>query len=180
VNMTNLTNFLATINSANPKIAKILSYFSTDNMAKGIPFIGITQNGPQFKYQTGYPNSIDVLFGQFYSSFPNMQWKQSAANNTIESGNNIAVEMTMSGQQNLAWFQAVNYSDPLSQINQATIDNLGAYNQVSVPACSVYTFDSSHKIQQIAIYMDRYSIMDQLAPKGWKQALLPQNRRAYH
>jgi hypothetical protein len=178
--MTTLTNYLAAINSAKP-IATILQYFSNDNKAKGIPFIGITQNGPQFKYQTGYSNSIDVLLTQLYSTFSNMQWKQSAADITIESGNNIAIEMIMSGQQNGEWFQdAANYSDPLSQINQATIDNLGGNNQLSVPACSVYTFDGSHKIQQIAIYMDRYFMMDQLAPKGWKQALLPRTRRAQH
>jgi hypothetical protein len=38
----------------------------------------------------------------------------------------------------------------------------------------VFTFNGHYKIQQLAIYMDRYRMMDELAPREWTSILLPE------
>jgi hypothetical protein len=49
---------------------------------------------------------------------------------------------------------------------------------MKIPACMVFTLDGHHKIQQLAIYMDRYKMMDELAPKEWTTIRLPSTRSA--
>jgi hypothetical protein len=44
---------------------------------------------------------------------------------------------------------------------------------MDIPACAVFTFDAKYRVQQLAIYLDRYRMMDQLAPKRWSKIRLP-------
>jgi hypothetical protein len=96
----------------------------------------------------------------------------------MTDGNTIAVEVDVTGTQKAAWFQDSFKSPPLSQIDQATIAGLSSNNKMDVPACMVFTFDKQHKVEQLAIYMDRYKMMDHLAPKEWTSVSLPEKRSA--
>jgi hypothetical protein len=44
---------------------------------------------------------------------------------------------------------------------------------MDLPACVVFTFDAQDKIQQVAIYLDRYRMIHQLVPPDWKSIHLP-------
>jgi hypothetical protein len=46
---------------------------------------------------------------------------------------------------------------------------------MNVPGCAVFTLDGGHKIRQLAIYMDRYRMMDQLATSHWTRIELPEH-----
>ena len=88
----------------------------------------------------------------------------------------IGVEIDVTGIQISSWFQDSFKSDPLSQIGDETIAGLiqsDQANQMDIPACAVFTFDAKYCVQQLAIYLDRYRMMDQLAPKGWSKIRLP-------
>jgi hypothetical protein len=94
----------------------------------------------------------------------------------MTDGDTIAVEVDVTGTQQHTWFQDNFKSHPLSQIDETTIVNLPSSNKMDIPACMVFTFDGQHKVQQLAIYMDRYKMMDDLAPKQWNKILLPEKK----
>jgi hypothetical protein len=94
----------------------------------------------------------------------------------MTDGNTIAVEVDVTGTQEAEWFQDNFKSHPLSQIDEATIASLTSNNRMDIPACMVFTFDAQYKIQQLAIYMDRYKMMDDLSPKHWRRILLPEKK----
>ena len=95
-------------------------------------------------------------------------------------GDTIAVEVEVTGTHQKEWFQDPTFkSHPLSQIDDATIANLPSYNKMDkIPACMVFTFTGQpqYRIQQLAIYIDRYKMMDDLAPKQWRRILLPEKK----
>lgn len=177
-NLDTLNDFLDTINNASGQhyhdVDYLLTLFCDD---KGdYPFVGITLRGPQFPHRA----NIQTLFIQLLNTtFPDMAWKP-ANDLRMTDGNTIAVEVDVTGTQKFEWFQDKKFrSLPLSQIEEDTVRRLAPkYNQMDIPACMVFTFDDDHKIQQLAIYMDRYRMMDQLAPKEWKTILLPEQRGA--
>jgi hypothetical protein len=175
-NLETLNNFLDTINKPNDAgwqhyhhVDHLLTLFCHDN--GNHPFVGITLRGPQF---TNLAN-IRILFTQLLkTTFPDMAWTP-ANKLRMTDGNTIAVEVDVTGTQQAAWFQHKFKSPPLSQIDQDTVDRLAPINnKMDLPACMVFTFDGHHKIQQLAIYMDRYRMMDQLAPREWTSILLPE------
>jgi hypothetical protein len=176
-NLETLNNFLDTINKPNDAgwhhyhdVDYLKTLFCNDN--GNYPYVGITQRGPQFKNWA----SIQKLFTQLLTkSFPDMAWTPA---NTLRmtDGNTIAVEVEVTGTQQAEWFQDDFKSPPLSQIDEATIANLSSNNQMDIPACMVFTFDGQYKVQQLAIYMDRYKMMDDLAPKQWRRILLPEKK----
>jgi hypothetical protein len=179
-NLDTLNDFLDTINKPNDAtwhhyhdVAHLLALFCDDH--GDLPFVGITQRGPQFPHR----NSIEKLFIQLLNTtFPDMAWKP-ANPLRMTDGDNIAIEVDVIATQHATWFQDKFRSLPLSQIEEDTIRRLAPkHNTMDIPACMVFTFDSDYKIQQLAIYMDRYKMMDQLAPKEWKAILLPEQRGA--
>ena len=175
-NLETLNNFLDTINKPNDAgwqhyhdVDYLLTLFCDDNGS--YPYVGITLRGPQF---TNLAN-IRILFTQLLkTTFPDMAWTP-ANNLRMTDGNTIAVEVDVTGTQQAAWFQNKFKSLPLSQIDQDTVNRLAPNNnKMDIPACMVFTFDGNYKIQQLAIYMDRYRIMDELAPREWTSILLPE------
>jgi hypothetical protein len=175
-NLETLNNFLDTINKPNDAgwqhyhdVDYLLTLFCDDNGS--YPYVGITLRGPQF---TNLAN-IRILFTQLLkTTFPDMAWTP-ANNLRMTDGNTIAVEVDVTGTQQAAWFQNKFKSLPLSQIDQDTVNRLAPNNhEMKLPACMVFTFDENHKIQQLAIYIDRYRIMDELAPREWTSILLPE------
>ncbi|MBV9460189.1 MAG: nuclear transport factor 2 family protein [Bradyrhizobium sp.] len=175
-NLDTLNNFLDTINKPNNAgwqhyhdIDHLLSLFCEDN--GNHPYVGITLRGPQFPNRA----NIRILFTQLLkTTFPDMAWKPEN-NLRMTDGNTIAVEVQVTGTQQATWFQDKFKSPPLSQIDHDTVHRLAPNNnKMDIPACMVFTFDGRHKIQQLAIYMDRYKMMDQLAPREWTSILLPE------
>jgi hypothetical protein len=123
--------------------------------------------------------NIKKLFDKLLTdAFPDMAWTPASTLRMAE-GNTIALEVDVTATQKGEWFQDNFKSHPLSQIDATTIANLSSNNQMDVPACMVFTFDGSYKIQQLAIYMDRYKMMDDLAPKGWRKILLPEKKHPF-
>jgi hypothetical protein len=176
-NLKTLDDFLNTINKPNDATWNHyhdVDYLKTLFMADqgGYPYVGITQRGPQFVNWA----SIQKLFTQLLTiSFPDMAWTPASALRMTD-GNTIAVEVDVTGTQQAEWFQDNFKSHPLSQIDATTIANLPTNNKTDIPACMVFTFDGHYKVQQLAIYMDRYKLMDDLAPKGWRKILLPEKK----
>jgi hypothetical protein len=176
-NLETLNNFLDTINKPNGggwqhyhDVNYLMTLFCNDN--GNYPYVGITQRGPQFPNRA----NIQKLFTQLLTTtFPDMAWTPANALRMTD-GNTIAVEVDVTGTQQAEWFQDNFKSPPLSQIDEATIANLPKNNQMDVPACMVFTFDGQFKVQQLAIYMDRYKMMDDLAPKEWRRILLPEKK----
>lgn len=176
-NLDTLNNFLDTINKPNDAtwrhhhdVTHLLTLFCEDN--GNLPYVGITLRGPQFTNRI----SIEKLFIQLLNkTFPDMTWTP-ANKLRMTDGNTIAIEVDVTGTQKATWFQDNFKSLPLSQIDEVTISSLAAnskYNKMLIPACMVFTFDENYKIQQLAIYMDRYKMMDDLAPEEWTNILLP-------
>jgi hypothetical protein len=179
-NLDTLNTFLDTINKPNDGIWQhyhdvdyLLTLFCDDN--EKYPFVGITLRGPQFPHRA----NIRILFTQLLkTTFPDMAWKP-ANDLRMTDGDTIAVEVDVTATQTVEWFQDKFRSLPLSQIEEDTIRRLAPkFNTMDIPACMVFTFDGNYRIQQLAIYMDRYRMMDQLAPKEWKTILLPEKRGA--
>jgi hypothetical protein len=179
-NIDTLNIFLDTINKPNAgswphyhDVDYLLTLFCDDG--GDYPFVGITQRGPQFKYHA----DIKKLFKQLLeTTFPDMAWMP-ASPLQMTDGNTIAIEVDVTGTQKSEWFQDKFRSLPLSQIDEETIRKLAPkYNSMKIPACMVFTLDGHHKIQQLAIYMDRYKMMDELAPKEWRTIRLPEKRSA--
>jgi len=175
-NLETLNNFLDTINKPNDAgwqhyhdVDYLLTLFCDDNGS--YPYVGITLRGPQF---TNLAN-IRILFTQLLkTTFPDMAWTP-ANNLRMTDGNTIAVEVDVTGTQQAAWFQNKFKSLPLSQIDQDTVNRLAPNNnKMDIPACMVFTFDGDYKVQQLAIFMDRYKMMDDLAPKEWTSIRLPE------
>ena len=170
-NVETLNEFLKTINISqnNPNyhdVTHLMTLFCPDD-AK-YPVVGITQRGPQFQFHA----AIKKLFNQLLVvSFPDMAWMPANPLRPTD-GSTIAVEIDVTGIQISSWFQDLFKSDPLSQIDHETIAGLiqsNQANQMDIPACAVFTFDAKYCVQQLAIYLDRYKMMDQLAPKGWSR-----------
>jgi hypothetical protein len=174
-NLETLNEFLKTINISqnNPNyhdVTHLMTLFCPDDANH--PFVGITLRGPQFKNQA----AIKKLFNQLLVvSFPDMAWTPANALRPTD-GSTIAIEIDVTGSQISSWFQDSFKSDPLSQIDDETIAGLiqsDQTNQMDIPACAVFTFDAKYRVQQLAIYLDRYRMMDQLAPKRWSKIRLP-------
>ncbi len=167
-NSETLNGFLEALNDHD--VDKLMSLFCDDDQNLGVPFVGIALRGPQFKFKS----SIRKLFAQLLSiSFQDMAWTP-AAPLRLTDGNTIAVEIDVTAKHVREWFTDSFKSPPLSHIDQATIDDLGANKRkMDIPACAVFTFGDDHRVQQLAIYMDRYKMMDQLAPPGWTHIGLP-------
>ena len=174
-NLETLNEFLKTINISqnNPNyhdVTHLMTLFCPDDA--NYPIVGITQRGPQFQFRA----AITKLFNQLLVvSFPDMAWTPANALR-LTDGSTIGVEIDVTGIQISSWFQDSFKSDPLSQIGDETIAGLiqsDQANQMDIPACAVFTFDAKYCVQQLAIYLDRYRMMDQLAPKGWSKIRLP-------
>ena len=165
-----LNNFLDTINNPEGKnyhrVEHLMSLFADNN--GNLPFVGITLRGPQFTNR----DNIQTLFVQLLNkTFPDMAWTP-ADQLRMTDGNTVAIEVDVTGTQHDTWFQDKFKSHPLSQIDGPTLAELSSNNKknkMDIPACMVFTFNDQGKIQQLAIYMDRYRMMQHLAPGHWQQ-----------
>lgn len=141
------------------------------------PGVGITDHGPGFFGRS----AVSMFFQQLFTTFRNMQWTYPptslphAPQLFSQDGNTIGFQMDVMGIFQAPWFDSASghASPPLSQLGQPTFLALGKRRGSSggVPAFAVFTFDGSaqYLIKQIAIYMDRYAMMQSITHAGgWK------------
>lgn len=137
----------------------VTTYFCPDSPAGNpvIPSVGLTNYGPLFVGQ----NDVIGLFAQIFRSFPNdfrfapVTWSPRLYSS---SGDEIAIQVWMSGTQEQPWFPNGNphFSPPISNIAPA------GNKQMNLPACAVLTFGANSQIANLAIYFDRYRMNEQL------------------
>ncbi len=125
-----------------------------------VPAVGITNHGPAF---TGVA-PVTTLFTQLFTTFPDLAWTGAGPELYSKDGNTIGVQINISGTFAAAWFQTTHRSLPLSQLGSGTQNNLG---NPGLPAVAVFTFNGSNKIQQMALYLDRYALMQLIAQNNW-------------
>jgi len=142
----------------------LMTLFCPDNADRTLPWIGISKYGPQFQGTSAVRN----LFRQLFVTFPDgalaevdpthrFYYPRGVAAVAITG---IATPTALSGTQTALWFQTPPYYSP--PISNITPDGK---HSMSVDACAVVAFDpNSHKITQLALYFDRYSMSEQLTP----------------
>jgi hypothetical protein len=109
-----------------------------------------------------------------------MQWTwppaaMPAAPMLSDGANTFGFQMDVTGTFEAPWFDSTSgfASQPLSQLGSGTHRHLGKRtgNAEGVPASAVFTFDGGAQflIKQIAIYMDRYALMQSITkgPGDW-------------
>jgi hypothetical protein len=173
-----ITAFLDVINNAtngNYHDQKFLvdTYFVQDSGAGAgaLPMVAVTEHntttGPAFLGT----KKIKKMFSRLFTAFPDVTLTPLIPATplylTSQDTNTIAVQCTLTGTHSDWWFPKADsdkfYSKPLSDITPAGV-------QIAIPAIPVFTFVGA-SISQLAIYMDRYHFIKQLAP----QALLTVN-----
>ena len=138
--------------------------FCVDDPAAGLPWVGITQHGPQFRGA----KQVKALFEQLITTFPDIWWQESTTHpqvthvprlysNDASKPATVGVQTTLFGTHKSPWFQDVRYSLPLSAIkpsNKAT----------EAPSSAVFAFSAKDpsRVSQLSFYMDRYSQMRQV------------------
>jgi hypothetical protein len=141
----------------------LLTLFSPEG--GGFPLVAITEHGqPQGPAFRGV-RQVTKLFARLFQAFPDLSMPTLDPKNPLylksDDGGTIAVQTNVKGTHQDWWFPQSDpdhfYSKPLSDITPAN-------KPVTVPACPVFTFNAQHKINQLAIYMDRYHFVAELAP----------------
>jgi hypothetical protein len=181
-NIDQLGTFLSIFNdkslTADQTVAQLMPLFCadiTDAHGKIIfPGVGITDHGPGFVGKA----DVAIFFKQLFTTFHDMQWTwppaaMPAAPMLSDGANTFGFQMDVTGTFEKPWFPATSahHSLPLSQLTSGTHRHLGKRrgNADGVPASAFFTFDGSAQfhIKQIAIYMDRYAMMQSITNGGW-------------
>jgi hypothetical protein len=144
------------------------------------PGVGITDHGPAFWGRA----DVTTLFTQLFASFPDMQWTQLAGSQRLTATSEIGIRMTVTGTFTNPWFNTASghVSPPLSQLGHGTGLKLGKFRggAPGLPAFAFFAFNAGYKIQQLAIYMDRYAMMQSItAAGGWKPDALAYDAPAH-
>jgi hypothetical protein len=165
-NQATLTTFLTAV--GNQDLTTLMTQFCNDDVsgAYPIPCVAVTDhivvNGPGF-FGT---KKITKLFKRLFAAFPDVTLTPLTPANPLflTSADNatIGLQTTLKGTQQDWWFPPGDsdkfYSKPLSDIPPNGV-------AVSIPATCVFTFNSAtNKINQLAVYMDRYKFIKILAP----------------
>jgi hypothetical protein len=179
-NIDQLRTFLGIFNNKNltpaQTVTQLMPLFSPDITTAGkivSPGVGITDHGPGFFGKS----DIGTFFLQLFTTFHDMQWTWPpaaipAAPMLSDGANTFGFQMDVTGTFEKPWFSHASgfASQPLSQLGTGTHQHLGKKrgNAGGVPACAVFTFDGTAQflIKQIAIYMDRYAMMQSITNAG--------------
>jgi hypothetical protein len=129
----------------------------------GLPWVGITRHGPQFRGAA----QVRDFYKQRFATFSNLWWGESTTapphltrvprlySNDGYDPPTVAVQTTFQGKHTGLWFQdRTRFSLPLSAIQPSG-------NKTEVPACAVFAFgaEDPSRISQLSYYMDRYNQM---------------------
>ena len=168
-----LTIFNDTTLTQDETVAQLQPLFCADVTTGGklkFPCMGITDHGPAFYGIDG----VSILLTQLFTTFKNLQWTfpppsmASAPFMTSLDGNTISFQMDVTGKFHKHWFAHASghASSPFSQLPAGTDLALGRKkgDHGGLAAVAVFTFDGTNYflIKQIAVYMDRYAMMQSI------------------
>ena len=154
-----LTDFLNYFNAQNTN--HLMTLFCKDDPGPPvIPCVGITTSTvglipPQAGFGPTFIGTAEIknLFDTLFTTFPDVTLTQIPGTSELYSKDlttNIAIQTKLQGTHKDKWFRdKKHYSKPLSDIYPAS-------NQMTLPACPVFTFNGTFAITQLAIYFDRY------------------------
>lgn len=161
-----LSDFLNVLNDTSSPTYHDVNYlmsnvFCKDDPQNGTPSVGITDSGPQFIGTL----KVSILFSQLFATFPSVALLPlPGAPRLCSPGpyrpRTIGLQLTLTGVQLARWFPHGNphYSPPLSDIHPDGV------HMMNVPACAVFSFDNDGCLMHMAIYLDRFRMMQQLTP----------------
>jgi hypothetical protein len=179
-----LRNFIKIFNdtslTADQTIAQLKPLFCLDipdSVHPKFPGMGITDHGPAFYGIAG----VSALLKQLFITFKDLQWicpppsMATAPFMTSSDLNTISFQMDVTGTFQAPWFNTASghSSPPLSQLGAGTNLKLGRRrgDNSGLAANAVFTFDGTANflIKQIAVYMDRYAMMQSITknPGDW-------------
>jgi hypothetical protein len=135
--------------------------FCANDTQRKTPCVGITDHGPQYVGTA----QVAELFDQLFTTFPDLALTPVSGAPLLHSPTDyphktIGIQTTLTGHHLAEWFPRGHrfFSPPLSDIHPDKVHHM------KIPACAVFTFDDGHRICQLAIYLDRYRMMQQLTP----------------
>ncbi|HEY1943862.1 MAG TPA: hypothetical protein VGH40_17260 [Roseiarcus sp.] len=141
--------------------------FSAEDGSRKVPSVGITEHGPQYVGKA----HVAELFQQLFTTFPDLTLTPLAGAPWLESPGGdsprtVGVQAVLAGRHHAKWFPQGHqfYSPPLSNIHPDKVHTM------KVPAFAVFTLDGEDRISQLALYLDRYRMMQQLTPSDAKNA----------
>jgi hypothetical protein len=161
-----LDNFFGILNNpASPAYHNatqlMIQVFCPDNPQQGVPCAGITDYGPQYVGA----GEVGDLFNQLFTTFPDLALTPVPGSPRLYSPSDyspktIGEQVTLTGTQTGKWFARDHkfYSPPLSDIHPDRV------HVMRISACGVFSFDSASRVTRMAIYLDRYRMMQQLTP----------------
>ncbi|HVO92499.1 MAG TPA: hypothetical protein VMT22_06640, partial [Terriglobales bacterium] len=109
--------------------------------------------------------AIQNLFQTVFGAFNPFKLDPWPPRTYSTDGQSAALRVAVTAKQVGLWFQQPDpaHSLPLSALSPVA-QPFGGPNQSILPACLFFTFDNNQKINQLAIYMDRYKLMRDLQP----------------
>ena len=161
--MTTISDFFLLVQTGGSQnIPQIKALFVGNNAGPPpVPNIGLTQGGPQFKFQAG----LDDLFSSLNNTFKS--WALDPAQNPpleLANGNMRAVEanLTLDSVKHKR-NPAAGATPPLSKIP------ITPNRSTTLPLCAVFTMDSAASnalIKNLALYFDRWKLGHDLWDKN--------------
>jgi hypothetical protein len=143
--------------------------FCAEDASHKFPCVGITDHGPQY---IGTAN-VAELFRQLFTTFPDLTLTPLHGAPRLESPakyspKTIGVQTTLTGRHHAKWFPPGHqfFSPPLSNIHPDKVHTM------AIPACAIFSIDDHDRISSLALYLDRYRMMQQLTPHDAKNASL--------
>jgi hypothetical protein len=181
VNSDAITAFVNCFTPGNANYGNVGSLMTTVFSPEGgtganeVPVLAITNHGLGIGPAFYGARRVRKVFNRLFNAFPDVQLMPiSGSPNppfpllTSSDGNTIALQVTMTGTHQDWWFSRADadrfYSKPLSDI-APTNQTLSQDPNYPVAACAVFTFNgTSHLVNQLAMYLDRYKFIENLSP----------------
>jgi hypothetical protein len=139
--------------------------FCKEDASRKIPSVGITEHGPQYVGTA----QVAELFRQLFTTFPDLTlaalpgapWLESPPKHAPKT---VGIQTVLAGTHLAKWFPQGHqfYSPPLSNIHPDKVHHM------KIPAFCVFTLDDRGRVSNLAIYLDRYRMMQQLTPSDAK------------
>jgi hypothetical protein len=145
--------------------------FCGNNLPLPYPWVGITDHGPQFQGSAAVKILFDELFLCFDTFVLLPQVSKVGKNPVVPSVrlygqgggvNMVSVQTVLHGTYVTQWFKD-GHAPASAPISGIVPDKL---HVMEIPASAVFAFDNKNKVSQLAAYLDRYKLQQQLTPAG--------------
>jgi hypothetical protein len=142
--------------------------FCGNNLPLPYPWVGVTDHGPQFKGSAAVKVLFDELFLCFDTFVMLPQVSKVGKNPVVPSERlysqggaavMISIQTVLHGTYVTQWFKD-GHAAASAPISSIVPDKL---HVMEIPASAVFAFDNKSKVSQLAVYLDRYKMQQQLA-----------------